>query len=209
MGLTLHYNASIRDKALIPKLIEEVEDICQSMNWQHKIRDDVMEVGAAHLPFEPVPGDPKPLHLQGITFTPPGCETVSLLFAPSGRITSYINLIAADAYPDPEMVYSVHVKTQFAGPDLHVALVMLLKHLEKKYLKDMEVFDEGDYWNTMDKAVLQHHFDNHTALINAFRSALEEETFSPEEDADAIANKIMQIIRKFLREGGNQDFPSS
>lgn len=45
------------------------------------------------------------------------------------------------------------VKTQFAGADVHIAVVELFEAL-KPLLKNLEVIDEGKYWGTHDRSAL-------------------------------------------------------
>lgn len=201
MGLTLHYSATLRDINQLPDLVAEVEDICRSMNWPSQRVDLVEEVPAEAMPLEPGEGDVKHIRLQGILFTPPGCETVCLACTPSGRLSGPIQLRVAGRYPSPDLVYCLHVKTQYAGEDTHVALVLLLKYLEKKYFRDMEVYDEGNYWDTLDKTVLSERFAEYRRLIDVVKTALEKESFQETDNSGTIANQIERIIRDRLGDG--------
>lgn len=200
MGLTLHYAARLRRPDLLPALNEEIADICQSLNWPCRMCDEVFEVEAQYVPDEPGEGPVKPVRLQGVLFTPPDCETFALTFTPAGRLSSPINLMAADLYSDPEWVYQVHVKTQFAGPDVHIALVKLLRYLEKKYLDAVEVTDEGDYWETEDRARLEQNFDTLTHFIQLVGNALENYRGPMPEDGSpkSLADLIERILREKL-----------
>ncbi len=205
MGLAFHYSACIRKQELIKPLVTEVEDICQSMNWEYTLWDKVSEFPATSIPKEPGTGDPKSIHLQGILFTPPECETVSLLFTPSGRMTAFPNLLSAESYVvnglDIDLIYTVSVKTQYAGVDLHIALMNLLKYLEGKYLTDMEVSDEGEYWERMDKNYLAERFAANWAVINAVKDALSNAEFKSDRNADTISDQLLAILRKELGDG--------
>ncbi|MEK7255096.1 MAG: hypothetical protein AAB316_10145 [Bacteroidota bacterium] len=203
MGLTLHYSARLRKPARLPELVAEVEDICRSLDWKSHSFDETIEVPAAAVPLEPGEGDPKPIRLQGIFFTPTKCETAFLTFTPSGRTSTPMNLeIAEDlAGITPEMVYSVHVKTQYAGLQTHVALVTLLKYLEKKYCYKMKVLDEGNFWKTLDQAVLKTRFNEYWSLINVVKEALEKEEWKVTDEPLKLALKMEEVIRRRLGEG--------
>ncbi|MCK6692591.1 MAG: hypothetical protein L6Q97_10870 [Thermoanaerobaculia bacterium] len=99
----------------------------------------------------------------------------------------------------------MHVKTQFAGPDVHIALVKLLKYLEKKYLDAVEVTDEGDYWETEDRARLEKNFDTLTHFIKVVGDALENYQGPMPEDGSprSLADLIEKILREKLGKGGN------
>lgn len=177
MGLTLHYSAKIKSMDMLPELVSEVEDICYSLKWDYFLYDKTILVPAIHLPLEPVESDPKQIHLLGICINPPEAETVFLTFTPSGRISGPIQLQIADQLSEllPDQIYCIHVKTQFAGEEIHITLVTLLKYLEKKYFSEMEVSDEGNYWNTLDKRILEERFNEYRRLIGSVRGALEKD----------------------------------
>jgi hypothetical protein len=200
MGLTLHYSARLRKFDRLPELVDEVEDICQSLQWRCHRMDETVEVAAKFLPKEPVEGDPKLVRLQGIFFTPPDCETVMLAFTPSGRTCSPMHLeIAETLYRiKPWLVYCMHVKTQFAGMDTHVALVTLLKYLEKKYFHKMRVTDEGNFWNTLDKAVLKARFDEYNHFLAIVKEALEKEDWKAVDSPLKLAEQVEEVIRRRL-----------
>ena len=52
----------------------------------------------------------------------------------------------------------VSVKTQFAPTEIHISIIKLLKHLKNKYILDLEVLDEGCYWETEDNKLLNKKF---------------------------------------------------
>src|SRR5688572_32815665 len=114
MGISIHYSGTIKDIALIDKLISEVTDICQSFNWSyHIIRE------------------PNTYHLNGICFSPEEYEPIFLTFLSNGRMCSFVNLMNKDLYLknglDEELVYTTSTKTQFAGIDVHIAVIKLLR----------------------------------------------------------------------------------
>lgn len=64
MGLSIHYGGTIKDNSLIPQLTAEVQEIGTILNWRCHITD---EEG-----------------VNGISCTPPACETLCLTFSGSG-----------------------------------------------------------------------------------------------------------------------------
>lgn len=120
MGLTLHFSATLRDPSLHAPLTAEVADICRSMDWPYQLFNDTCDAPADAFPLEPgtVQNGQKTLHLNGILpFTPPECETVALIFTQSGRSCPpwHVDMAESLAQVRPDMVYNLHVKTQFAG----------------------------------------------------------------------------------------------
>ena len=160
--------------------------------------DTTVDVPAAALPLEPVEGDPKKVRLKGIYFVPPECEAALLTFTPSGRTSGPSQLMAAEKLADllPDQIYCIHVKTQYGGLDTHVALVTLLKYLEKKYFHKMDVEDEGNYWDTLDRAVLQERFDEYWSLIEAFKGALEKDGWEVTDEPLKLSGKIEGILKR-------------
>lgn len=206
MGLTLHFSATLRDPSLHAPLTAEVADICRSMDWPYQLFNDTCDAPADAFPLEPgtVQNGQKTLHLNGLLFTPPECETVALIFTQSGRSCPpwHVDMAESLAQIRPDMVYNLHVKTQFAGPDTHVALVSLLQYLSRRYFAHIEVVDEGHYWETLDRAVLDQRFREYWGLFDAVEAALKGEDWKDAETPGEIADRMEEIIRrKFGKEG--------
>jgi hypothetical protein len=188
---------------LLPELIHEVADICQSMGWKAKEINEIVKIKEA-VTFKPPLIDNKNIQLQGIYFNPPRCESVILSFLSSGWTSAPIQLQLAkdyeriDSYPIfknmPKLVYTIHTKTQRGGADIHIAIVKLLKYLEKKYFAEMNVSDEGNYWETMDKTILQARFDEYTQLINSVKGALEKDNWQITDAPFLLSNKIDDLL---------------
>jgi hypothetical protein len=203
MGLTIHYAARLKSMEMLPQLTQEVADICQSMGWKSysenktvKMKDDVI--------FKPPLVDDKNIQLQGIYFNPPKCESVILMFLSSGWTCSPLHLQAAKSYQRidnepifkkmPKLVYTMHTKTQRGGADIHIAIIKLLKYLEKKYFAEIHVSDEGNYWKTMDKTILQARFEEYTQLINSVKGALEKENWTITHEPFKLSDKMNDLL---------------
>ena len=200
MGLTIHYSARIKTLDLLPQFTEEVADICQTMGWEHETIDTIVEMKDKGVKFKPPLDDDKNIRLQGIYFTPPGCESVIFMFLSSGWTSSEINLMCAKNFQDigkykifkglTPLVYMMHTKTQRGGSDVHIAIIHLFKYLEKKYFSEMSVSDEGSYWETLDKTILQERFDEYTHLINSVKGALEKDNWTVTNDPFPLTTKM-------------------
>lgn len=197
MGLSLHYKGSLTDKRQLNPLVEELEDIANSLQWKARVFDE--------------PWDQKPdarleqdsmgknqivgnLGLKGITLYPhPECEPIYFCFSASGVMTSPVQvaLSAADGYPVTPTWISV--KTQFAGPNIHVAIIKLLRYLSGKYLHDLEVEDEGGYWATGDYEEMVRRMGFLQEGIEAL--ARQAATLKRRDEADIVA-QIEQLLRK-------------
>ena len=188
MGITIHYKGTLKDDASLLQLIEEVKDIAEIMHWKYTILETVMpEKNPAE---EMVDG-----HLYGIIFSPENCEPVWLTFLSNRRLCSVLNLheFKMPLNEVDELNYWCFTKTQFAGPEVHKAVVAILKHISQKYLDNMEVDDEGHYWETGDSILLEKTFSRYTALIDAMGDAL---SFTEQKPNESLEEAIIRIFKE-------------
>jgi len=183
MGLSIHYLGRIRSRALVHQLTDETADICENMNWNYRIITESGDEG-----------------INGIEFSPENCEPVFLTFLPNGRMCSPISLMNKDFYTlngfDPDLIYTTSTKTQFAGPDTHIALLKLLRYLKEKYFGNFELDDEGYYWETNDEKILFQRFDEYNQAISAVKEVLIEMHHIPGENAESLVNRIEDVLKK-------------
>ena len=133
MGLTIHFKGTINEIFLIEKLKIELEDIALSMNWKYKLR----EISSTSF--------------SGISLNiHPDCEWLSLVFDNTGKIVSPMEL----HFGEKGISEYQFIKTQFAGAEIHIAVVNILKYVQKKYIENLEVIDESKYWETGDKSLI-------------------------------------------------------
>ena len=190
MGLSFHYNGKISDPALLPDLIDEVQEIANVHHWKYFIFDRQFIIGDFG----------KTGHNQciyGICFTPPECETVNICFLSNGRMSSIVNLQLWAKTTDPaekDYLYMNSVKTQFASVELHQLLIHLFRHLNNKYFADFNLYDEVSYWETNDEALLRKNFNRNLALINSVESALEHIPRNEGEDIEDYLERIIKPI---------------
>ena len=186
MGLYIHYSGYIINRAMIVPLIEEVEDVGKALNWSTKIIDDE--------------------EIKGISFATKRSEPVLLFFNTDGRIVSLANLVGqlipAESYGE-DILFTVSTKTQYAGIDAHIAIIKLLKHLSKKYLKDFTLFDEGYYWETGDENILRKQFQDFQAAIDTFCEALEDFKSGAGETVESLADRLERFLKEKF--GGEQE----
>jgi hypothetical protein len=65
---------------------------------------------------------------------------------------------------DENLYLQEFTKTQFAGVDWHLKVVGLLKAIQS-YFRELKVDDEGEFWDTGDRAILQDHLDTIDKII--------------------------------------------
>lgn len=124
----------------------------------------------------------------------PGQETFSLLVSPEGHLTPLFQIEEAEqgAFADPPYLF---VKTQFGSITGHVAIVHLLDALKERYLSNLEVSDEGGYYETRDFDRLKHNKELLGGAIQSLAEGLREHGLSEEamEDPSIIAKRIERV----------------
>ena len=160
MGLSIHYSGRLKNPALLPELIAEVKDIAEVYEWKYHVFEQQFPEGR-------LTGNSHDGNLYGISFSPPECEAVWLCFLSNRRMSGPANLLFHD--PDDTdsedlNLYTLSVKTQFAGMGIHRIIIHLLRHLQEKYLADFELQDEGHHWETGDVELLRTTFARYTTF---------------------------------------------
>jgi hypothetical protein len=174
MGLTFHYSGKIRDHKHIDLLVEEVADLCKGLNWKYT-----------------VVGDEK---IKGIIVDAPDSEPLWFTFTPDGKTCDVVNLQYSD--PADEFYSLCHTKTQYAGPAVHMTLIKMLRYMSDKYYSEIEVMDEGEFWETGNEQNLREIFTRYTALIDAFAEKLEKMERIPGESTEELVDRIEQAAKE-------------
>jgi len=151
MGITIHYRGRIKSVDLIRPLVHEVTDIAKTMKWKYNTRDEDFAVpySAKFKHTAKGLGIGGSLSIKGISFQPHPSSEWFYLFFNKYRVLCDIMAYAFEGKVRRKPV-SISTKTQFAGPDVHMTVVKLLKYLAKKYFAEFEVTDEGHFWDTGD-----------------------------------------------------------
>jgi len=190
MGITIHYKGRISNINLIDEFCDELIDIAETMNWKasERIYDE----------------DDK---IKGLSVTPhEKSESLSFFFnIEDGGLRNIMNVITKVPY-NPEKPEWDFIKTQFAPPEVHVTVVKLLQYIKKKYMPDLEVVDESDYWETGDEDLLRKKLKFLGDKIDAFGEALssiskEDLKEITESDEESMPEKFEKIIRKIFLDG--------
>jgi hypothetical protein len=175
MGLSIHYSGTIKNISLIPLLTEEVQDICKVFNWDFHLFDDET--------------------FKGICFSPPECEPVFLSFLNNGKLCSPV-MLQYDIQP----ATTLFTKTQFAGIEVHKAIIKLLKHLKYCYFSQFDLMDEGGYWESDDEQVLQKQFAKYNIMLEAVSAALLDLKKENGETAASLADRLEQFLKERWKE---------
>jgi hypothetical protein len=199
VGLSFHYKGAIRNLSLIGELTEEVQDICKSLHWNYRLwkkKRPTCTKKAASDSLYYTPDD-----IKGISLSPNECEPLFLTFLPNGNLCSPLKLMFNDPVTNDLMIEVIHVKTQFAGPDTHIALLKLLRYLKEKYFAELEVDDEGLYWKTEDEETLLSQFAKYNFALKTLTEALSDFKAKPGESVNSLADRLEELLRKRFGRG--------
>lgn len=178
MGLSIHYTGYILNKEMLDSLIEEVTDICKSLNWEsHAFGGN---------------------EIKGVCFAPEGSEPVFLTFNKNGQTLSPINILVKDIYDgvDKDLIFTTSTKTQYAGADAHIAIIKLLKHISKKYLKDFTLTDEGYYWETGNEKILYEQFEKYKNGMDTFCEILKDLPSVSGETPESLSDRLEKLLKE-------------
>jgi len=191
MGLSIYYKGNFNKEASLSELIEEVKDIAEIHKWKYHIFD--REFPAQNTDEE------NWRDLYGISFTPPGCETIDIVFNFRRKMTNVVMLCYFNNNPGtekPENIYDLAVKTQYAGIEIHKLVIHLFKYLEKKYFTDFEMTDEGHYWETGDEIKLKERFDCYNFIVDSVAGTFSEFPKLENENMEDYLSRILKEIAK-------------
>lgn len=199
MGVSIHYCGKLDNTDRLPEFRERLMNIALSSGWQYLVLDEDWSVPAkATLEHNGESAEiTGHLGLKGIQLKPLGeSEPIDFFFNSKGYLLSPMNVILVQ-----EGVLAIDdawitVKTQFLPPEMHVMIIGLLKYIKEHYLHNLEVQDEGEYWETGDYLALENKMKVIQEKINYLSHELSSEYFGGMAglSADEIAERIEQLF---------------
>lgn len=173
-------------------MINEVRDIVEVFNWKYNIYEE-------EFPKNNDFDDSYNESIYGISFTPPECETVSICFLSNRKMSDHVLLKffgKTSDEPNEEYLYMLSVKTQYAGVEIHKYIIELFRYLNKQeYFENLEIIDEGKYWETGDENLLQDIFKKYTDLLDDFTFALQVSPKKNGESYEKYFERLVEMIR--------------
>ena len=195
MGVTIHYRGQLADVEKIKILGDELTQVAKKMDWAYnRLDEDWSKPTDIRLEHDErgarIVGH---LGLKGISFKPhPECESMSFFFNSDGKLCDPMGMVLVSQGNLKQEDAWINVKTQFAGPEIHLWIVGLLKYLQEHYIPDLEVSDEGGYWETGNFETLKEKMNYLNEKMDTVCSALSRvtgnhlERLSPDEIASMI-----------------------
>jgi hypothetical protein len=188
MGVTIHYRGRLAD-------LTRIED------FEDRLLDLALEVGGqAQIWRSHADQDPRRVVRGIILNLAPGQDSTSLLVSPEGWLIGLTDIEDAERgrLTEPPWCFT---KTQFGPVEGHVALVEMLAELRREFVPDLEVSDEGGYWETRDLAELGRRRGVVQQAIDAMADGLQRHGLSREaaEDPDILMKRIERIAAQVHR----------
>lgn len=159
MGVTIHYRGTLRDPRKLDEFCEEVRALIEPWGWEarpyeatsNKIR--IMAYATGKHEGRAVAGRLLSTYrIRGLILLPHfACEPVPILIETHSGL-----LMDFEAPPDRSTLEpGTFVKTQFAPIEIHERICKLLYEIREGFIPDLDVSDEGDYFRTGDREILE------------------------------------------------------
>lgn len=170
MGVTIHFEGRLRDADAYDAVVNVARQFADERGWEHEpIKEELTTLKRVRneedWDYESV--------VTGIVLQPhQNSEPLRLEF-------------------DADLFVQDYTKTQFAPRETHVAVVELLKKIEP-YFEKLEVFDEGEYFETLDQDLLRQHVDRCFEMMNEYL----EQDDKYEGPVRLASKRIVDVIEK-------------
>jgi hypothetical protein len=202
MGVTIHYRGTMDDQRQVETMEDRILDLVFSLGGRATIWRSFSERDSSRV-------------VRGLIVNlEPGQDTLSLLVSPEGHLTPLFQIENAEEAPFEEPPYCF-IKSQFGSLQGHIASVHLLDALRQKYFSNLEISDEGEYYENRDVRQLSHKISLLRSAIHAMSEGLKEHGLSAEaaEDPKILASRIERIAalvqEKMFTERNDQRGPAN
>ena len=188
MGITIAYRGRLAD-------LTRIED------FEDRLLDFALEVGGLAQIWRSCADDNPRRLIRGVILDlAPGQESTSLLVSPEGWLIGLTDIEDAEhgRLKEPPWCF---IKTQFGPLEGHVALVEMFAALRREFLPDLEISDEGGYWDTRDLAELARRRELLHKAIVGLADGLQRHGLSHEaaEDPDILLRHIERVAAQVHR----------
>jgi len=146
MGVTIHFEGKIRDDEAYQEICKLAHVFAEEKNWPIELIDE-QEVTLNRVKNEEDWNYVGPV--KGLVMQPhENSDPLRLEF-------------------DKDLYVQEYIKTQFAPTECHIAITTLLRNLTP-FFENLEVIDEAEYFETGNKAQLQHHLDRCFEMLDEY-----------------------------------------
>lgn len=205
MGLTLYYRGMLDDLSQTSCFIDELIEIAEICGWGNGCLDEDWSLPPqARVVVLPGLSDYRiigHLALKGLEILPhPSCGPVSFYFDSRGRLWSVPGrALSLDQRERADQPF-ISVRTQFAPAEIHVAIVRLLRYIKGRYVSNLEVRDEGGFWETGDLVELERRRESINRPLDMLKQALSAIEVLP--STLRSAEQVLRLVEDMLRRKG-------
>ncbi len=186
MAISIRYKGKLKSISSLKQLNSEVSEIGRALNWKPKVVNDYSP-RKKYLLYE---------DLVGITLRPEKSDALCLTFLTDGTLMGVMHGAIGNIKEALfEEEYQVTVKTQYAGAEVHIAAMKLLRYLEKKYFETFELSDETGYWESGDEEMARSKFP--AAIVE---EAEDEKVISPFDRKNPAVLGVVETMENILKE---------
>jgi hypothetical protein len=192
MGITIHYNGKLDDTARRTELLDAARLYCAEQRWMYRDIDErilgqVERLIDANAEVTEIDGtqfalisrdnadtawSPIDDSLQGLLImTHPQAEPMWLTFNDAGELVYYMPLDDAGSYWEMKALFA---KTQYGGVEAHIAMCDFLHYLQDNFISGLNVYDEGNYFESGNVSQLNQSVDTLDAGIAQLQDTLED-----------------------------------
>ena len=168
-GVTIHYEGYAASADAVNRIIAAAKMFADKHRWK------TSDASAPHGKLERVIDEKNKDYegeITGVVLYPnPKCEPVYVQFG-------------------DDLFLQDFVKTQFAGADTHLDIIALFDAI-KPFFRKLVLVDEGDYWETRDRAALE----KHIATVNKMIEDLKRQKPSTRSSVVLPSGRIADVIQ--------------
>ena len=196
MGITIHYKGKLNKPDLLNTFCYEIKDIAKDMNWSFNIlNNDLNKPNSSYMDEDGYIKGHIPLRGVNVIIHPKA-ESLSFLFDKNGNLRNILMMTYKNG-KESEASY-IFIKTQFAPIEIHITIIKLLEYVKRKYISNLEVIDEGNYWETRDKKILEEKSSFLNKKIDQIGNIISEIKVDGADSPETILRKIEDVLNKKL-----------
>lgn len=196
MGISIHYKGKLNNPDLLNAFCDEIKDIAKDMNWNfNTFNNDLNKPNSSYVDGNGhIKGH---IPIKGLNVTiHPKAESLSFLFDKNGNLRNLLMMTYKNGKESE--ISNIFVKTQFAPIEIHITIIKLLEHIKKKYISNLKVIDEGSYWETRDKNILEEKLSFLYKKIDQIGNQISEIKVDSTDSPETILGKIETVLKKKL-----------
>lgn len=196
MGISIHYKGKLNNPDLLNAFCDEIKDIAKDMNWNfNTFNNDLNNPNSSYVDRNGhIKGH---IPIKGLNVTiHPKAESLSFLFDKNGNLRNLLMMTYKNGKESE--ISNIFVKTQFAPIEIHITIIKLLEYIKKKYISNLKVIDEGSYWETRDKNILEEKLSFLYKKIDQIGNQISEIKVDGTDSPETILRKIETVLKKKL-----------